>query len=155
MLVNKQEFNYYQEEIETRIEKEEQRRAKKKKKAQSSSKFFAIAFALLGLVLCIYILNGYSKITKLKLEIMELENEKYQLERDREDLFAELEVVKNSVKIEERAKINLGMDYPKDEQLVYLSIGETNEKEEIEDKVFFTEQIKNIINSVVGVFKGA
>lgn len=47
------------------------------------------------------------------------------------------------------------MDYPKDEQLVYLSIGETNEKKKLKIRFFFTEQIKNIINSVVGVFKGA
>ncbi len=73
---------------------------------------------------------------------MELENEKYQLERDREDLFAELEVVKNSVKIEERAKINLGMDYPKDEQLVYLSIGETNEKKKLKIRFFSQSRLK-------------
>lgn len=155
MLVNKEDLNYYQEEIETIMEKEKQRRAKKKKKANSSSKIFAIIFATLGLALCIYVLNGYSKITKLKLEIIELENQRYELERDREDLVAELEAVKNSVKIEESAKINLGMDYPKDEQLVYLSIGEFDENKEVENKIVFTEQFKNIINLVLGVFKGA
>jgi cell division protein FtsL len=156
LLVNKKEFDtYYQEEIETIIEREEKRRAKKKKKAKSSSKISAIIFATVGLALCIYILNGYSNITKMKLEIIELENQKYELERDREDLVAELEAIKNSVRIEENAKIKLGMDNPREEQLVYLSIEEFNENEEAESKISLTEQFKNVLNLVLGVFRGA
>lgn len=156
MLVNQKEYHdYYQEEIKTIIEKEEQRRVKKKKKAKSSSKFAAIIFAIIVLTLSIYILNGYSVITKMKLEILELNNQKYELERDREDLIAELEAIKNSVKIEENAKIKLGMDYPKEDQLVYLTIEEFNESKEIESKLSISEQFKNIFNLVLGVFRGA
>jgi len=156
LLVNKMEFDsYYQEEIETIIEKEEQRRAKKRKKAKSSSKILAIIFAIIGLILCIYILNGYTNITKMKLEIMELENQRYELERDREDLIAKLEYIKNSAKIEENAKIKLGMDYPNEEQLVYLSIEELDNGLDIESNKSLSEQFKNIFNLVLGFFRGA
>ena len=147
--------SYYQEEIETIIEKEEQRRAKIRKKAKSSSKILAIMFAIIGLILCIYILNGYTNITKMKLEIMELENQRYELERDREDLIAKLEYIKNSAKIEENAKIKLGMDYPNEEQLVYLSIEELDNGLDIESNKSLSEQFKNIFNLVLGFFRGA
>lgn len=158
MLVTKRELeNYYQEEIDIIIEKEEKVRAKKRKKARSSSKLFAISLAVFGLILCLYILYGYANITNMRLEITELERQKLELQRDREDLIAQLETIKSSTAIEENARIKLGMDYPTEDQLVSLSIEQLGENNEIEaeDKPPLAKQLKNIFNLVLGFFRGA
>lgn len=158
MLVTKRELdNYYEEEIDIIIEKEEKIRNKKRKKAKSSSKLFAISLAVIILVLCLYILYGYTNITNMRLEISELEKQRYELERDKEDLIAQLETIKSSSTIEENAMVKLGMDYPTEEQLIYLSIDQADENYDIvaEKEIPIAKQVINIFNFVLGFFRGA
>lgn len=156
MLVNKLDLDTYQEEeIETIIEEEKRRRKKKRKQENVSSKILAIMLAIIGLVLSIYILHGYTSITKMKLEISDLENTRYLLERDRKDLIAELEYIKNTAKIEENARIKLGMDYPSEEQIVYLNIENPRDEIVVENGFSITNQFKNVVNLIIGYFRGA
>lgn len=156
MLVNKLELGSYQEEeIETIIEEEKRRRKIKRKQENVSSKILAIILAIIGLALSIYILHGYTNITKMRLEISDLENTRYLLERDRKDLIAELEYIKNTAKIEENARIKLGMDYPNEEQIVYLSIENPKDEMVVENSFSITNQFKNVVNLIIGYFRGA
>lgn len=159
MLVNKMELDnldsYYEEEIETILKEEEIRRKKKRRKKKVSSKISAILFAIFGLLLCIYILNGYTNITRLRLQIVKLEDKKYELEKEREDLMAQLEYMKNTAKIEENARVKLGMDYPNEEQLVYLTVEEFDTSNQQEENLTLYTQVKNAINLVMDFFRGA
>ena len=158
MLVAKRELNdYYEREVEAIVEKEKQIRNRKKKKAKATFKLIAITMAVITLALCLYVLYGYANITKLKSEIAVLEGKKLELEKDKEDLIVQLETIKSVDKIEENAIFKLGMDYPEEGQIVYLSIDEIEENSEIEDenKVLFIQELKNIFNLALGFFRGA
>jgi len=47
---------------------------------------------------------------------------KIQLQKEKEDLMAELEAIKSLTRIEEEALVKLGMDYPTEDQVVYISV---------------------------------
>jgi len=58
----------------------------------------------------------------MKLEITEMQQQKIQLQKEKEDLMAELEAIKSLTRIEEEALVKLGMDYPTEDQVVYISV---------------------------------
>ena len=158
MLVAKRELNdYYEKEVEAVVEREKEIRKRKNQKAKTTSKIVAITMAVLGLVLCLYVLYGYANITKIKSEIALLEKNKIELEKDKEDLIVQLDTIKSSKKIEEDARFQLGMDHAEEGQIVHLSIGELEIDNEIKDEeaVLFIQEIKNIFNLAIDFFKGA
>lgn len=158
MLVAKRELNdYYEKEVEAVVEREKEIRKRKNQKAKTTSKIVAITMAVLGLVLCLYVLYGYMNITKIKSEIALLEKNKIELEKDKEDLIVQLDTIKSSKKIEEDARFQLGMDHAEEGQIVHLSIGELEIDNEIKDEeaVLFIQEIKNIFNLAIDFFKGA
>lgn len=128
MIVTKKALEYYdQEQVDMEYEKQKRIREKqkrKRKKAQSMQKLIFIGIAIIGLFLALYILQGYVNITKTRHEITELENQKLELNREKEDLISELEATKSPIKIEEDALTKLGMDYPTEDQIVYIDVKE-------------------------------
>ena len=153
MLVAKRELDYYYPE-QIDVEERPKRVKKRKKKSKASSKLIIIGIAIIGLILSLYILYGYANLTKTRLEITELEKQKYELEREKEDLIAELEGIKSSSKIEEDAIVKLGMDYPREEQIVYMEVNEDIFHNELDKTAEFalTKQLKNIVNLVSSLF---
>lgn len=156
MLVTKKELDYYYypDQINTEYESLKRTRKKKKKNIKVSYKLSAIGLAMIGLILSLFILYRYANITKVRLEITELEKQKVELEKEKEHLTTELESIKSSSKIEEDAMIKLGMDYPTEDQIVYINVKDMDMDEEINTKKEFilSKQLKSIVNLVLGLF---
>lgn len=160
MLVTKKELDYYYypDQINTEYESLKRTRKRKKKKKKEnikvSYKLSAIGLAMIGLILSLFILYRYANITKVRLEITELEKQKVELEKEKEHLTTELESIKSSSKIEEDAMIKLGMDYPTEDQIVYINVKDMDMDEEINTKKEFilSKQFKSIVNLVLGLF---
>ncbi len=155
MLVAKNELSYYPEEIlevsEKKTKSLKNRKVAKKKKNNSNIKLSFIGIATMFLILSLSILFRYANITKVRSEITQLEREKVELEKTKQDLIAELEGIKSSSRIEEDAIYKLGMDYPSEEQIVYLTINEVST--DIDgDKATIAKQLKNIISMVSSLF---
>lgn len=154
MVVAKKELEYYYPE-EEQLEKEKELRKNRniRKKAKSKSKFKAIGISFVGLIICLFMLYGYANITKIRIEINELENQKKELIKEKEALAAELEAVKSSTKVEEEAMIRLGMDYPTEEQIVYVEVNDDvfAKKEGLEEGKIVA-QFKKIFNTMASLF---
>jgi len=119
------ELSYYPE--QTYEPKKKIRKTKRKvhkKNTDNIFKYAALIVALVVLAISILILSRYANITAIRQEITQLEREKLELEKVKMNLIADLEGIKSSVKIEEDAINKLGMNYPTEEQIVYVSIGE-------------------------------
>jgi len=106
--------------------------------------------------LCIGILSGYVKLTESKYEINALNKEIEELQAQVENLTVEVESFKKSGWIEQKAKEELGMQYPLKEQMVFLSIEGYDEKTgstSPSDKVAVEEEDANYISKVKDFFK--
>ena len=90
----------------------------------------------------------------MRLGITELEKKRIGLEREREDLIAELEGIKSSSKIEEEAVTKLGMDYPVEDQVVYLDVKDlyAENRNVGTDEIVIIKQLKNIASLVLSLF---
>lgn len=153
MLVAKKELDYYTEQIESE-EKKVNKKHNKNKNYIAAYRLMLLGAAIIGLLLSLFILFRYADITKIRLEITELENQKIQLQKEKDNLIAELEAIKSSKKIEEDAMSKLGMSYPTEEQIVYVDVDELSIKDEIEQNKEFSliGELKNIMNLVLGLF---
>ncbi|HHV38802.1 MAG TPA: hypothetical protein GXX70_04825 [Tepidimicrobium sp.] len=161
MLVTKRELEYcYPEHID--IDHEQQKRIveerkKRRKRARSAQKLLGIGFAVVGTILSLLILIGYLNITRINHEIAQLEEQKMELNREKEDLIAELEAIKSPAKLEEDALNKLGMDYPTEEQVVYLDVEELNFAEDgdygdMGDQHLIVQRFKEVFNLLLGLF---
>ena len=155
MLVTKKELYYdYPNQVDIEYEKPQRVYRKKRNNSKASYKLFAIGLAIIGLILSLFILYGYANITKVRQEITELERQKIELAKEKEYLMTELESIKSSSKIEEDARIKLGMDYPTEDQIVYINVGDMDMEEEAntENGFVLVKQLKGIVNLVLGLF---
>ena len=164
MLVAKKEFEY--QGLEYSCDDVYQPRKKESTKREKAVhinknykvlyKMFILGISVIGLALSLFILFRYANITKMKLEITEIQQQKIQLEKEKEDLLAELESIKSVTRIEEEALVKLGMDYPTEDQIVYVSLDDIPLNDEVENgsvKEFgLLGQLKNIVNLVLGLF---
>jgi len=132
LLVAEKELNYYPEDIveevvEDKKKNTKKRSIKKKKKSNALLKLVCISAVAIGMAICLFILYRYANITKAGLEVNKLEIQRNELEGVKSGLLAELEEVKSSEKIREDAMYKLGMSYPKENQIVYISINDSND----------------------------
>lgn len=152
MLVAKRKLEYSH--IEEK-RKKNIRTTNKKKNNMAVYRLMLMFFAIIGLALSLIILHRYAQITKLKLEITELQAQKIRLEEEKDDLLAELEAIKSSTKIEEDAFTKLGMIYPEEGQVVYVEVEEPIITSENETEDFnLIAVIKNVVNFTLSLFKG-
>jgi len=162
LLVAKRELEYYDDYIYQPVEKEIKRTPKTSKKTQKKKnlkvmyKMALLGLAIVGLALSLLVLYRYANITKMKFEITQIQEQKAQLQKEKEDLMAELEAIKSYSNIEEEAAVKLGMGYPTEDQIVYISVsesplGEEAHNQSAENYNIFS-QIKNIVNLVLGFF---
>lgn len=84
--------------------------------------------------ICVSVLFRYVNITQVRQEITNLEYEKEELEKNKINLIGDLESLKSSPKIAEKAKEKLGMDYPTKDQLVYITVEDGLNKSEVVKK---------------------
>jgi len=156
LLIAKKELEYYNDNPHQLQDKKIKKRTKGKRNHKVLYKVFSIGIAFIGLMLSLFVLYGYANISKIKFEITQIQQQKVQLQKEKEDLMAELEALKSSARIEEDAVIKLGMDYPTEEQIVYISIDELTLDDEKADELVeentFLGQLKNIVNLVLGLF---
>ncbi|MBW4828911.1 MAG: cell division protein FtsL [Clostridiaceae bacterium] len=151
MLVAKREENHY---YKGRNKKKEKKKGNNKNKSNEKLKF--LMGATIILLACLFVLLRYTYITQMRLENSKLESQKVELKKEKQDLMAELDRVKSDSKIEKDAKIKLGMYYPSEEQIVYVSIddkandedklvGESKQKEDF----FIVGYFKNMMNMIL------
>nr|WP_300002284.1 hypothetical protein [Tissierella sp.] len=131
MLAAKSEMNNYAaiplyDEVIVEQEKlRKKRELKRRKKQKMLFKVSCITAIALFTMVSFFILRGYSNISSSRMNITNLEKRKSELEQTRFAMASELEEAKSSVKISEEAMYKLSMDYPSYDQVVYLSLGET------------------------------
>ncbi len=78
-----------------------------------------IIFVLGVIISCMY---GYSEMSRKKYKIGELEKVLHQKEIERDNLKVDLDLLTRSKDIEQKAKEQFGMDYPKDNQVEYIEV---------------------------------
>lgn len=141
VVVARAEYNYYPETIEVQKPKES---LKKKKKVRTINKSMYISIAIIFLITNLYVLFGYAKITAVRLDITKMEKEKVELEKMKLDLIGELEGLKSTTKISEEAMYNLGMIYPEEGQIVYVSVNDT--MDDIVEKASISQQLRRFLS---------
>lgn len=105
-----------------------------------------VFIAIIILFTSLFILGGYAKITSVRVEISKLENSASDLIKLKKDLAGNLEGLKNTTVISEQARNNLGMIYPEDGQVEYVSINEQVKADSY--KLTLNDKVK----SVLGIF---
>ncbi|CDZ74736.1 Hypothetical protein ING2D1G_0574 [Peptoniphilus sp. ING2-D1G] len=80
-------------------------------------------------------LAGLSSLDK---QINNLNFEISELEKTKMSLLGEMQGIKSSSEIEKEAMYKLGMVYPKEEQIVYIDIGDKEEEKDVNDNVFLS-----------------
>lgn len=158
LIVAKNELQEYDYEYYNRKNRKNQRKKNKKKnknnKNKSKNKLIFLGCSIMMLLTCLFILNRYVEITRLRLEVSNLDKEIVKLEKEKQDLVTELESVKNTNKVEEAAKVKLGMDYPNKQQIVYLDVDENIFEDCVEKAkgIDVGRYLKNIVNVVISLF---
>ncbi|HOK62283.1 MAG TPA: septum formation initiator family protein [Soehngenia sp.] len=120
MIAEKIDYELIQESIEQKNEK-----IVHKKTAINKTSYILISICFL--ISSVFILQGYTDIQTMRLEINQLQKQKQELNRKKDDLSVKLEGLKNNQEIEKQAENLLGMSYPKEDQVVYIAIDDTNE----------------------------
>lgn len=155
MLVARAEYNYYPEEVtEERAPNKKHKtnkkaHSRKRQRQKSKLRLFTLGFCIFTMAFGLFILFGYANISRVNFEINELQTIKNQLESEKSSLIADLEGIKATRKIADEAMYKLGMVYPKESQLVYISVNELNEPA---DEIMARNSIFGGINRVLGLF---
>lgn len=160
MLVARSELSYYPEEsYEIKkakvksirdISKTTKKNVKSKRKDNSFLKLVYLLIPMILMVISIFVLVKYANITSVRSDITKMEREMIELERNRLDLVAELEGIKSSVRISEEAMYKLGMDYPSEDQIVYISVSEPIVEHARKDTI--GGQLKKVFSMVTNLF---
>ena len=150
LLVAKAELNYYPEHIyqEEYKENKKNKNNKKNNKYKALIKLLCLFIAIIVLSTSLYILFRYATITQIRMEVTELERQKVELEKSKLNLLADLDGVKSSLNISQDAIYKLGMSYPKEGQVIYLSLDDT-----IDDTIQ-SVSISDKLNEMLGMFSG-
>lgn len=131
MLARKAELYYYPEEIyedprkkdlKNDQNKKNNKKNKKNSKLNAGVKILCLFSGLLILGISLFILIRYANITKMRMELTQIERQIVELEKTKLDLVAELEGIKSSQDIIDQAIHKLGMNYPKEDQIAYVSV---------------------------------
>lgn len=118
----------YEELVEEQKRLKRKRVLKRRRKQKIFFKVSCITAVVAFSVLSIFTLKGYSTISSSRMNVSNLERRRNELEQTKSSMISELEEAKGSVKISEEARYKLSMDYPKDDQVVYLSLGKSGKK---------------------------
>lgn len=122
----------------------------KKNHLNAIIKVLFILTAIIFLVTCLFILSRYAQLTNTRIELTGLEKYKVELEKEKLNLIGDLENVKSSLTISDDAVNKLGMIYPEEGQVVYVSLNDNiiNTTEEFS----IASQIKKMLNLFTFLF---
>jgi len=94
-----------------------------KKKDKKKKNFRILCYVITsGLLVASLIVSliGYTNLNQMNKEILKMKKEVSELEANRDYLLMQLEPYKSTQRVEDIARISLGMDYPTQDQLLYL-----------------------------------
>ncbi|MGF7058804.1 hypothetical protein [Brassicibacter mesophilus] len=153
MLVAKKEMYSYVDEKQHKP----LRKNKKNTKSNTAIKVKLFASALMLLCVCLSVLLRYAYITQIKFDVSQLDREITNLQSEKQDLLLELDKIKESGMIEFEAQSKLGMVYPSDEQVVYVSLNNIDEKnvneDSVEEKSFiFLKSFNSFLDKISDMF---
>lgn len=111
-----------------------QKRIRKRRSTLIIKKTILTIFLALTLVLSFKVIMNYTIISRLNNDIQTIEEEIAIKESEVDLLNAELEPFKSASRIEELAKLKLGLDYPKQNQYVQIDLEEETRVADIEQK---------------------
>lgn len=134
------------------IAEKEQKRVRKtiRRKSYALNRRMYITLAIILLSTSLFILQGYAKITSMRLEITSLENEATELEKLKQDLSGTLEGLKNTTLISEQAKNSLGMIYPEEGQIEYITVNDSVSNDSYQ--VTFQDKVRNVIGIFASLY---
>ena len=159
MLVARELSYYPAEELEVKQspkknyedEKKQKQIRKQKNRRKSMQKLSVMSILMVALAISMVVLFKYASITSVRQEITKIEREKLDLEKTKMNLIADLEGIKTSSKISEDAMFKLGMIYPEEGQIIYISVEDGIENEK-EPQIGFKAGIKNMFYMIVNLF---
>lgn len=143
------ELNYPVEELQLKPHIK-RKVVKKKNNLNAVIKILFILTAIVFLITSLFILSRYAQLTNSRLELTRLEKQKVELEKQKLNLLGDLENVKSSLKVSEDAINKLGMIYPGEGQIVYVSVNE-NTVDQVSD-FSLTYQFKKVLNLFTFLF---
>ena len=156
MLVARSELSYYPvEELEverkqrTPNKKIKQKKVKQKKKSNSFAKLLYLFIPMIILSVSLVVLVRYANITAVRVDITKLERQKVELEKVKMNLLADLEGIKSSEKIAQDAIFKLGMNYPTEGQVIYVSV--ENSINDYAEEPTVQNQFKKFFGKVLGL----
>ncbi|NLM06348.1 MAG: hypothetical protein GX219_05450 [Tissierellia bacterium] len=124
-------YDRYEDEKEYKVRKSDERIKRMRKKERANLAllrlfifFCAVVFFVAGLL----VVRGLANINKVQHEIIALENRKKELIQEKSELYTEIEAIKASAEIQDEARFKLGMIYPEEGQVVYVSVGDSSIK---------------------------
>ncbi len=149
MVLAKKKYYYHTGETNEAYDKENnfsnknlQRKTYKKSHAKLNIVFCLVIIS----AAMIFLLLRYTEITEIRYRINKINNEISVMETEIQHLKAQLDQLTRSDIIEEKAVENLNMQYPKYEQMIFLSLENefsTNFSEEEENSIVDTNQREN------------
>lgn len=153
MLVAKKQIQEYDINIE---EPKFRKKTKQKEKnttiaTKSKVKLVALSVVVLGVCLGILLLNAY--VSQLKYELLSLNKSKEELIEEKSLLEIKIDKMKQSDWIEQAAISQLGMSYPTQDQIIYVSLDNINEGVKNELQVGKTTFFKSTLNKLIGLVK--
>jgi len=147
LVVARAEYNYYPEIIEKQNQKSP---LKNKKMVRKVNKRMYISMIIILFFTSLFVLSGYAKITEARLEITKLEKEVVELQKVKMDLEGDLEGLKNTTTISNEAINNLGMIYPEEGQVVYISIANNSEVDVAANSI--SEKLREVLSNFSSFF---
>lgn len=164
LLVAKRKYSYSEENIPQREEKKKIEKKINRKNKKGNKLFFykvqTIVTLLITATFCVGILAGYAEISKLKYEVNNLVKESKKVQSEINRLKVEVDKVKRSNLIEEKATATLGMQYPEKRQMVFLEVDDLDLKRnlekntKIEEKATFMDRVKGTMGKMITSIKG-
>lgn len=149
MMAAKVLYDQYPEYIEPQ-KRDEKVRKVVKRKSHSLNRRMYISFTIILLSISLFILQGYATITSMRLEITKLENEATELEKIKQDLSGTLEGLKTTTMVSEQAKNSLGMIYPDEGQIEYITVNDTVFDDSYQ--VTLHDRVKNVMGLFASLY---
>ncbi len=151
-MLEARELSYYPVEELERNKRTTERRKKSntiKKKNNSGIKIMFLFLPVMICTICLLILFRYVNITSVRQDLTKLQSQKTELEKTKINLIGDLEGIKSSKKIAEDAVLKLGMDYPTQDQIVYVSVNDNVPNKEARNS---NNRLKRMLSMVGSMF---
>ncbi len=118
-----------------------------KRKWVSRSALFGILLCMLSITACLQ-LRAHTHIALLNAAIEAQNKALIDMDKTYRDMNADLDEIKNSDEIMKKAKFQLGMVYPDNDQVKYIDVKVRNEENDVNENVYL-----NPVISVLHIFK--